>query len=119
MNPYTIITVAFSLIILSLVLYFVVKGATTKRKISCKKNEWTNIINNFGTAMPKTWKITFISENKEPIKGKYIEKKYIWIIPGGIKEGKLKENMQFHRNWINAIYKLAVYPETDINVEIN
>ncbi len=119
MDPYMIITFTITLIILIVVVLFVVKGVTTKSKIHCKKNEWTTIISNFGTGIPKTWNISFKTENGEPIKGKYIEKRYIWIIPGEVTEEKLKENIQFHRNWINAIYKLKIYPETDIVVEIN
>ena len=114
-----IITFTITLIILIVVILFVVKGVKIKNKIHCKKNEWTAIINNFGTGISKTWNISFKTENGEPIKGKYIEKRYIWIIPGEVTEGELKENMQFHRNWINAIYKLNVYTETDTIVEIN
>jgi len=113
-----IITFTITLIILIVVILFVIKGVTTRRKIHCKKNEWKTIINNFGTGMAKTWNISFQTENGKPIKGKYIEKRYIWIIPGEVTEGELKENMQFHRDWINAIYKLTIYPETDITVEI-
>ena len=118
MNPYTILTFTFSLIILIVVIFFVIKGATTKSKILCKKNEWTTIINNFGTGYAKTWNISFKTETGEPVKGKFIEKRYVWILPGKLTEGELQENMQFHRNWINAIYKLKIYSETDIVVEI-
>ena len=113
-----IITFSITLIILIVVILFVVKGATTKSKKHCKKDEWTTIINNFGTGIPKTWNISFKSETGEPINGKFIEKRYVWIIPGEVAEGELKENMQFHRNWINAIYKLKIYADTDIIVEI-
>jgi hypothetical protein len=50
--------------------------------------------------------------------GRFIERKYLWVVPTSPVEGELESEMTFHRDWINAIYKLMIRPETDVDVRI-
>ena len=84
------------------------------KKVSCPKNQWTTIISNFGTGMPAYWNITFKTSSGEKVDGTYIEKRYWWIFPQQPVTGKITEQMNFQRYWINAIYSLKVCPATDV-----
>ena len=89
------------------------------KRIECPKNQWTTLISNFGTGMPACWNIRFKAQAGEAIAGSYIEKRWWWILPRKPVTGKITEQMQFERYWINAIYSLKVYPNTDVIAEID
>jgi len=86
--------------------------------IFCPKGQLTKIISNFGRGYPQTFNIKIKSEKDGKISGKYIEKRYFWIVPEAPIEGDLKQNMQFKRYWINGIYSVAIKPDNDVTVEV-
>jgi len=88
-----------------------------KRKVTCPACRWTTLISNFGTGMPKTFTIAFISKYDGDISGEFIEKKYFWIFPGKPIRGKIVPLMEFHRDWINGIYTVKVKPDSDLIAE--
>lgn len=89
------------------------------KRIDCPKNQWTTLISNFGTGMPACWNISFKSQGGERIEGSYVEKRWWWVFPQKPVTGKLTEQMQFERYWINAIYSLKVCPNVDVIAEID
>ena len=89
------------------------------KQIFCKKNQFTKIISNFGRGYPQTFNVTIISKVNEDVSGMYLEKRYFWIFPETLIEGKLKEKLQFHRYWRNGIYYVAIKPNSDVVVQFN
>jgi hypothetical protein len=87
--------------------------------IECPKDQWTTLISNFAAGMPKSWEITFKSQDGTKVSGKYIEKKSLWIFPGSPIEGELQEKMTFQRDWLNTIYSIKIKPEMDVMAEID
>jgi len=80
----------------------------------CPGGRWTTLISNFGTGMPKTFTIAFVSPGGQPVSGEFEEKKYTWIFPRRPVRGPLVPMMEFHREWINGIYRVRVRPDTDL-----
>lgn len=89
------------------------------KRIECPRNQWTTLISNFGAGMPACWNISFKARDGEKVEGTYIEKRCRWIFPQKPVTGKITEQMQFERYWINAIYSLKVCPEVDVIAEID
>jgi hypothetical protein len=89
------------------------------KKINCPANQWTTLISNFAAGMPKTWEITFKTLDGSGVTGLYEEKRALWIFPQQPVRGELREQMQFERYWINAIYSLKIYPATHVIAEID
>lgn len=94
-------------------------GLFEMKRIECPKHQWTSLISNFGTGMPACWDIRFKAQDGEKVEGTYIEKRWWWIFPRTPVTGKITEQMQFERYWINAIYSLKVYPDVDVIAEID
>lgn len=113
-----LISSIISLLLVSVLIFFLFKGVHVRKQRTCAKDQWTTIISNFGTGIPRTFRITFTTKDGKILAGKYIEQRYFWIFPQSPSEGDLKPTMNFHRNWINAIYKLKIFPDTDVGVTI-
>ena len=89
------------------------------KRIECPKNQWTTLISNFGAGMPACWDIRLKAKDGEKVEGSYIEKRWWWLFPQKPVTGELREQMQFERYWINAIYTLKIYPTVDVIAEID
>lgn len=119
LNPLVpIISGLLGLLVIAAAVFFLVKGVWVKKRQLCPANQWTTIISNFGTGMPRTFQIRFTSKDGSPVSGRYSEKKYLWILPLAPKEGDLQAELSFHRDWINAMYVLKIYPTSDTVVEM-
>ena len=101
-----------------LIIIFLIKSTRVQNVIHCPAKTWTTVVSNFGTGTPREIKLTFKSNDHSPVQGRYLEQKYLWVFPQDPSEGALKAEMTFHREWINGIYKLKIYPEADIEVTI-
>ena len=86
------------------------------KTILCKKNQFTKVISNFGRGYPQTFNLEIKSKNGEEITGIFVEKRYLWIFPKKPIEGKLKQQMQFNRHWINGIYSVSIKPNVEVVV---
>lgn len=118
MAPTFYISTTVSAIILIAVIILLYKGVRVKKRQTCPRNQWTAIISNFGTGYPRTFDVTFTSTTGENIAGKYTEQRFLWVFPGGIKEGNLESKVTFHRNWLNGRYKVKIFPHSDVEVTI-
>lgn len=96
----------------------VVKGTLVKKHHSCPAGQWTTLISNFGTGYPQTFVARFTAPDGGPVTGRFREEKFLWIFPDKVREGDLAPEMRFDRDWINAIYRLKVRPETDLDAHV-
>lgn len=80
------------------------------RVIKCPAGEWTSLISNFGSGIPARFTITFEPVEGGKLGGSFRERRYFWIFPQAPREGPLAPRMIFDRYWINAIYKVEVFP---------
>ncbi len=76
-----------ALIFLAALIVLLTKGVRVKKSQSCPARQWTTIISNFGTGIPRTFKITFRTKDGAPVSGEYSEQKYLWIFPKSPKIG--------------------------------
>jgi len=115
---YAIISGIIGLLLILILGFVLVRGVWVKKTVRCPKDEWTTVISNFATAMPKDWNLSFKSTDNSPIAGEYREQKYFWLFPKTPQHGTLKEHMTFHRDWVNARYILKVKPTSDLVTSI-
>lgn len=101
-----------------LMIFFVLKGASTPKEQRCLRDQWTTVIRNFGTGYPKDFRLEIVTENGSVPEGEFCEQKYLWIFPKTPKLGKLQSNLSFHRDWINARYVVSIKPTEDAIVKV-
>jgi len=82
-----------------------------KKQITCPAGQWTTLVSNFGSGMPRTFTVRL---SGGPVAGEWIEKRHWWIFPQAPTTGALAPEMSFHRRWINAIYSIKIKPEHDL-----
>jgi hypothetical protein len=92
-------------------------GIFGARRVNCPAGRWTTIISNFGSGMPKTFRVALTPDEGEEVFGEYEERKYTWIFPCKTSRGQLKPMMRFDREWINAIYKVRIRPDRNVIAE--
>lgn len=80
----------------------------------CPAGKWTYIIKNFGTGLPRTFRIEITGDPA----GVFEERPYFWIFAQRPRTGKLSSVMTFHRKWINGIYRVRVKPTQDVSIRI-
>jgi len=99
---------------------FLLKSVTgVRREQFLPANQESVVIFNFGTGMPRTFEIKLTTTDGKKIAGKYREQKFTWIFPQPPTEGPLQNHLTFQRDWINAIYKVSIFPENcDINITV-
>jgi hypothetical protein len=105
------------LVILAAVV-LLIYGTRVRKWQLCLAKQWTTVIGNFGTGMPRTFQLRLTAQNGGTVSGQYSEKKYLWILPLTPRIGDLKESLVFHRDWLNAIYVLKICPDVDTVVEM-
>jgi hypothetical protein len=86
------------------------------KTIACPAGQWTTLVSNFGSGMPRTFEVRF--EGAE-VSGEYVEKRHWWIFPQQPATGRLERHMSFHRRWINAIYSIKVKPDHDVTALVS
>jgi hypothetical protein len=82
-----------------------------KKQITCPAGEWTTLVSNFGSGIPRTFTVRL---SGGPVSGAWMEKRHWWIFPQTPTVGELAPEMSFHRRWINAIYSIKVKPDHDL-----
>lgn len=97
----------------------VAKGVLTKKELTCPKNHWTRIINNFATGMPQEFHVKIETDDGRPFSGEFMEQRFLWIIPQNPVTGGLSSEMKFERHWINARYIVSIKPSEDVRVKIS
>lgn len=102
-----------------LMMFFLYKGTITRKEQHCPKDVWTTVIWNFGTGYPKDFRLDIESEKEASLAGEFREQKYFWIFPQTPRTGQLQPILNFHRDWINARYTVAIKPKTDVVVRIS
>lgn len=89
------------------------------RKKTVRKGETKAVINNFGTGIPRTFQVSIQPvKDSDTLSGTYEEQRHFWIFPDKVSRGKLSNEMTFQRQWINAIYRLKITPNCDVEVTI-
>ena len=83
------------------------------KSIRCPAGEWTTLVSNFGSGYAKTFTVTLASA-AGPVSGEWVEKRHWWIFPQAEAHGALAPKLEFHRRWINAIYKIKIRPDQDV-----
>jgi hypothetical protein len=91
---------------------------TSPRAIRCPAGEWTTLVSNFGAGMPRTFRVRLAAAPGGEVAGTFEEKAAAWIFPRPPRTGELRAEMEFHRRWINAIYKIRIRPTADVIAEI-
>lgn len=94
-------------------------GLFGRKTVHCPAGEWTTIISNFGTGMPRTFRVRFEPVEGGAVSGAFEERRYFWIFPMRPETGSLVPLMEFRRHWINGIYKVLIRPEDPLTAEID
>ena len=88
------------------------------KSIRCPAGQWTTLVSNFGSGMPRTFRVRLTAAGGATVAGEFEEKAAAWIFPRPPRTGELRPEMEFHRRWINAIYKIRVRPQVDLTAEL-
>lgn len=94
-------------------------GLFGRKTVQCQAGEWTTIISNFGTGMPKAFRVRFEPVEGGTVSGTFEERRYFWVFPMRPETGPLKPLMEFRRDWINGIYKVRIRPDGPLAAEID
>lgn len=110
---------ALGLVALVLVVWVLRQVTGARASCFCPAGQWTPVIANFGTGMPRDFQVQVKPRAGGAVAGRFREYKYLWIIPQAAREGDLTPHALFHRDWINAVYRLEICPATDADVAIS
>jgi hypothetical protein len=88
------------------------------RSLNCPAGQWTIIFNHAFVQIPRTWTITFTTQNGSPVSGEVLEQRSSWIFPQPPTSMPLTEQMEFTRGWWNTFYAVRVKPTVDVTAEI-
>ncbi len=87
--------------------------------IQCPSGRWTVLINNVASRMPAHWTIAF--SGPDEVSGRVRESR--GFLPFGIAmtsaERELSTEMSFDRYWINASYRLEIWPDYDLEARFH
>ena len=118
MAPTFYVSTFMALVVLAALGLLLAKGVRVKKRRACPRDQWTTIISNFGTGIPRIFTVTLTARDGGSVEGKYIEQKHLWIFPMAHREGNLEPRLTFRRDWINAIYTVKILPTSDVEVSI-
>ena len=86
--------------------------------IRCPAGQWTHLIGSAFTGMPKSWTVRFAGLDGAPPRGRYREKRWWWLFAQRPVVAPLEPEMQFHRKWINAFYRLEIWADEDLDATL-
>lgn len=108
-----------ALAIIAMVVWVLVRGARSSSQVHCPANQWTVVVDNFGTGYAKTFNLYLHAEGGQPVQGMFRETRWLWIIKEAPLRGPLMPQMQFHRRWINAMYRVEICPTVPTTVQLS
>jgi hypothetical protein len=116
MSPVAIVSVVVALVFLAPVVAVVVGGAKVKATVECPAGEWTPIVKNFGTAMPR--QIAVEIEGEDGVAGRWREVRQRRIFRDVSVAGELNTSLAFHRRWIDWRYRIEIRPDADVTAVV-
>lgn len=94
------------------------RGLFRVRKVRCPAGAWTTVYSSSFTGFPATWLLEIRSSGGILPAGRLVQKRSLWIFPGGEEEVPIQPEMRIRRNWINSFYSVKLKPEAEVEVTI-
>ncbi|MEZ5175400.1 MAG: hypothetical protein R2823_04260 [Acidimicrobiia bacterium] len=91
-------------------------GAKVADTRACSAGEWTSIVRNVGTVLPRS--ITVEIDDTEPVRGRWREVRQRSILRDESVAGDIETSMAFGRRWLDWRYRIEIRPDRDISVTI-